>query len=85
MGGGVEDEYTKESRWNLAVNVTIFPKLICPECQNPVLQLSQNKIFECCGKKFLVMSRPDGYIIKEVAISYCKSCKKINIIVKKVY
>jgi hypothetical protein len=67
------------------MGITVFPKVICPECKVEVLQLSTNKIFECCNKKFMAIQRPDGFVIKEVAIHHCRTCRRASVIVKKVY
>jgi hypothetical protein len=66
--------------------VTIFPAVVCPLCNNKVVSLSDNKLFECCGTTFLAGSERGGVIIKEVSVIRQKCCKrKVHVIIKKVF
>ena len=66
-------------------SITTFPKIVCPICNAEVISLSKNRIFEHCGKKFLAEPRANGFVIKEVLIKFCKSCKRARINIKKIY
>jgi len=66
-------------------NVTLFDKIICPICESEVIQLSKNRIYKCCDRTFLAEPRADKFVIKEVKVRFCRTCKKASIIVKKVY
>ena len=65
---------------------TIFRSIICPLCNNKVITLSANRIFNCCDHTFLVVPEGTGFIIKEITIIRKKCCdRKIHIIIKKVF
>ena len=66
-------------------DITLFDKVICPIGESEVIQLSKNRIYECCGRKFMAEPRADRFVIKEVSVRFCRTCKRASVIVKKIY